>query len=514
MLISAQRMGNGIHWAAFFTTCFVIYYLSCRTAGDSRDSVDQRPRLVKFQHEKYYFVETKHPFPSPRLVQFWEELLSELLRTNPISPPISEYEHANRFDFDPKAKHPEGHVYQLPDLIELQDADRDSLKAAHNGFVSRIKDMSARLPFERGSRGIVMTARGSNIGMAVTSLLMLRQTGSRLPVQLFLDEATDKSRHVCEQFQGEMNVECFSFDAIFSTTPTMPALSRFQFKVFSVLFSSFQDILFLDADAFPIHDPEYLFRRKPYTSHGLVTWPDFWMPTVSPALYDITSTPAPALSRSSRSSESGIMLYNKARHADSLLLATYYNFYGPHYYYPLLSQGADGEGDKETFLHSALVLGNPAYSVQTNIGAVGRWYNGSFQTSALKQADPADDWRLSNNNNNARGRGGRHSQLSLQAEGDDEVHARCLFIHHNQVKIDVQHMDATLGSILRKNDEGQYVRLWGDEEDFTETAGYDVEKAMWREVLRATCQASFVEECARLRDYFISVFIDMGEKTS
>lgn len=42
----------------------------------------------------------------------------------------------------------------------------------------------------------------------------------------------------------------------------------------------------------------------------------------------------------------------------------YYNTYGPDYYYPLLSQGAAGEGDKETFIAAAHKLNLPYYQVQ------------------------------------------------------------------------------------------------------------------------------------------------------
>ncbi|KAK7679537.1 Golgi alpha-1,2- mannosyltransferase [Cerrena zonata] len=42
----------------------------------------------------------------------------------------------------------------------------------------------------------------------------------------------------------------------------------------------------------------------------------------------------------------------------------YYNYYGPDYYYPLLSQGAAGEGDKETFIAAAHKLKLPYYQVK------------------------------------------------------------------------------------------------------------------------------------------------------
>jgi alpha 1,2-mannosyltransferase len=43
-------------------------------------------------------------------------------------------------------------------------------------------------------------------------------------------------------------------------------------------------------------------------------------------------------------------------HADTLLLAAYYNYNGPKHYYPMFPQKDPGEGDKETYLQVALVL--------------------------------------------------------------------------------------------------------------------------------------------------------------
>lgn len=478
-------------------TFCIIYFLSQPTAGH----VDQP---VDVHDEEIFPAPAKVPFPSPEVVQFWEELLDGILKNGPTTPQIVSNPRATRSHFDPKLQVPNGHAYQSPDLLRLKDEERDSMKKSHDGYVLKVKDIAAKLPFERGSRGVVMTAGESHLGIAVTSLLMLRQTGCSLPVQLFLNDPNDRTRRVCEAVLGNIDVECISFQSIFSTTRMMPGISMFQFKVFSLLFSSFQKLLFLDADAFPIHDPEGLFDREPFTSHGLVTWPDFWLPTVSPVFYNITGTPSPALNNNSRSSESGILMYDKAKHADSLLLATYYNFYGPRHYYPLLSQGADGEGDKETFLQSAFVMGKSAYAVQTQVGAVGRRYDGIPRSSALKQADPNHDWLLTE----ARRKRSWFSMLNWSGGVKEKVRARCLFIHHNQVKIDVRHMGATLATVLRKDERGQYTRLWGKQKGLIRSAGYDVERAMWKEDLRITCRAHLVEECKKLREFFIKVFID------
>jgi len=283
----------------------------------------------------------------------------------------------------------------------------------------------------------------------------------------------------------------------------MPKLKKYQFKVFAIIFSSFQEVLFLDADCWPIHKPDYLFDAEPYRSHGLVTWPDFWPSTASRVFYDVAGTETPPLS-ARRSSESGILLYDKARHAGSLVLSAYYNFHGPDYYYPLLSQGAVGEGDKETFLHGAMVMGNPFYDLRTRVGVAGRLVNGSFETAALLQADPEDDYALTRSPDKLR------KNREKYGKADDppgDVHARWLFVHHNLVKIDIRHLSNAVEAAYRHDAASLYSRMWGRSEVLTEMAGFDVEKAMWQEIMRVDCEGTYLaQECDRLRKWFHHVF--------
>ncbi|CAK7203669.1 mannosyltransferase [Sporothrix eucalyptigena] len=361
-------------------------------------------------------------------------------------------------------------------------------------------------------RGIVMTAGGSYVGIAVTSILMLRRNGSLLPVQLFLDSDSDYDPHLCEKVLPALGTECHIMQRFWETTPAMPPLEKFQFKVFSILLSSFQEVLFFDADCWPIHNPDYLFETAPFTTHGLVTWPDFWLSTTAPVLYDILDITPPRLSER-RSSESGVLLYDKARHGTSLIMAAYYNFYGPSYYYPLLSQGAIGQGDKETFLHGAMVMGNPFYAVHTRIGILGRWINGTYIGAAMRQADPVEDYRLVTEDE----RGGspptlgRRQHIQELEERGEGTHARWLFVHHNLFKIDLRHLAQSMRGVYAKNELGRLGRLWDVDADFNRDAGYDVERAMWDEVRAAVCghQHGFFmtsRECADLETYYRAVF--------
>jgi alpha 1,2-mannosyltransferase len=82
--------------------------------------------------------------------------------------------------------------------------------------------------------------------------------------------------------------------------------------------------LFLDSDAFPVHDPDILFDSEPFNSTGLVLWPDFWYASESPAYFAISSQKMPSL-KERQCTESGEMVYSKSKHELSLLLAAYYN---------------------------------------------------------------------------------------------------------------------------------------------------------------------------------------------
>ncbi|KAH7161825.1 mannosyltransferase putative-domain-containing protein [Dactylonectria macrodidyma] len=335
---------------------------------------------------------------------------------------------------------------------------------------------------------------------------MLRHIGSKLPVELFLDSTNERDRRLCDQSLGELQVTCLNIDDYLHLPESLnlktPKLERYQFKPFSLLFSSFQDVLFLDADAFPIRRPDYIFDVEPYKSRGLVTWPDFWLPTISPLFYDIAGAPRPNVTMKSRASESGVMLYDKSKHADSLLLAVYYNFYGPKYYYQLHSQGAWGSGDKETFLQSALVLGNPAWQVKTPSQMLTS--EGINYGSGIWQADPELDMIRYLESEKAETEDSKDGDEKRDA---DEVKTSTMFVHLNRVKIDARRLNLLMGDLFTKEEDGELSRLWGpDSDSVVEVAGYDLEKVIWEEIIKATCERSLLEDCDRIREYYSRVF--------
>jgi alpha 1,2-mannosyltransferase len=444
------------------------------------------------------------PLQSPQLVTFWKEFQRTLLhakpRADPVKPDGGVPDDDMHVDMERAKTHPR------LDITRLSNEHLAAMKQSHKFMVEGVQRLVPHLPYDSGSRGIVMSAGGSYFGVAITSVRMLRRSGSQLPVEVFIDNWADYDMMTCERILPSLNAKCRVLSEIWSTTPSLVTLQKYQYKVFAILFSSFEDVLFLDADAFPAHNPDGLLDVEPYRSNGLVTWPDFWASTASHHFYDIAGVPVPPLN-TRRSSESGIMLWSKQKHADSLLLATYYNYYGPKYYYPLLSQGASGEGDKETFLHAALVLQKPFFDVRTPVSVIGRWINGTWYTAGMKQGDPVEDYALQHAATSlTTGSHPINSNRPTSTDGETEIEAaRTLFIHNNIVKLDAKHLFDEAKNW--HNETGHLIRLWGDKDSAVDQFGFDIERVLWEELVFAACDIGG-DGCEKTRDYFRTIFPD------
>jgi alpha 1,2-mannosyltransferase len=384
---------------------------------------------------------------------------------------------------------------QRENHIAITAAQIESMRRHLSQFKGAIPRLAAVTPYWKNTRGIVMGGGGKYTHIALTSLLLLRRTGCKLPVQVFIDSHEEYDAELCEQTFARLNAECLVMEDLIGKG----AVSQYQYKILSILFSPFQHVLFLDADAWPIYDPTYLFEQEPYTSHGLITWPDFWVSTASWLFFDITGTRnGPVMER--RSSESGIIMYNKATHIQSILLAAYYNWYGPDIYYKLLTQGSHGEGDKETFLHAALGMGQPFYDVKEKNGIFGRWINDTLHTAGMIQHDPVDDLKLQRHRE-------AHDGEPKKDKDDKVVPAKPLFIHHNLWKMDFFDLGDDISPIHLRDKDGKLTRTWGDQKDMYKRVGFDVEEMMFRTLIDAKCKV--VEppsECPGLRNYYQTVF--------
>ena len=418
--------------------------------------------------------------PSPHAyAESWKRLSTILERHKPPCQPPGRLGNANITSFS-TINHD-----AVPQYLNMTAEDVASMKQAHAAFLASITTEAAGLlTYKPKSRGIVTTAGGRYLPVFVISIKMLRRTGCKLPVEVFLFSHEEYESYSCETILPPLGAKCIVIrdlmgNATLSSDQFDGKTSRYALKVFALAFSSFENNLFLDADDFPLRDPEPLLRSEPYLSKGLVLWPDFWRPTVSPHFFDIASmAPIPPDLRSS--TEAGQILISKSSHQSSLLLALYYNVYGAAYYYPLLSQGSIGEGDKETFSAAAVASHQPFHAVTEPVRAVGHFKpDGKLSGSAMVQYDPVEDY--------ARTRNG----LPEGFTGDTAAPAsiRPFFVHANFPKFD----PATIFGHLvdpTKAPSGEFWPVWVDRAETVESLGPDVERHFWDTIREVACMYS------------------------
>lgn len=162
-------------------------------------------------------------------------------------------------------------------------------------------------------------------------------------------------------------------------------------------------------------------------------------------------------------SESGQLMISKKTHMKPLLLSLYYNIYGPDQYYSLFSQGASGEGDKETFLAATVVSKKPFYQVGKFLNAFGNFNSdNNFVGAGMGQYDPVQDYI--------------HNQDSTKPEPS------IMFVHANFPKLNPWVLKQQKKFI---DENGNRFRLYGT--GMVETVGYDFELLQYKNSFELLC---------------------------
>ena len=402
--------------------------------------------------------------PATQILAFWETWATIIDAARPKVSTIEVKEIALPAGVEPENER-ERKSFNLS--IGIPEEDIESLRQSHqqligNADFSKVNEEAARL---FSGVGIVMLAGGSYFAPAILSIRMLRKTNSTLPVQVFLRNKSEYEKKMCQEVLPALNAECFVIqDHLRKSNPVK--VEHYQLKVLAILFSSYESVLYLDSDCMALLDPMEVFDSEPFLSTGLVSWPDYWVATEDPDFYRIAGLSAFPQGLPARSSEAGQLLISKRTHLDTLLLAAYYNIYGPDVYFPIFSQGAAGEGDKETFLAAAVVLNNSYYRVRHRLGTVGyREVDRKFHGTAMVQYHPTDDF------------------ASQDIASSKQV--RPLFMHANSPKMNIAHLLAE-DKVYYQGSEDR-LRLWGPKESMSKMVGYDIEEVVWTEMVEMAC---------------------------
>ncbi|KAK0918373.1 hypothetical protein LTR91_008613 [Friedmanniomyces endolithicus] len=268
-------------------------------------------------------------------------------------------------------------------LLTLEEATR--VRDLHAAFIRNLPAYP-RKTFQ--GRGIVMLAGGHYSEYGVTALGVLRESGSTLPVEVWRRDEREEKHAWCDEITHE-GMACRRLSDYMDTDLLAIADGK-EMKVFTMLFSSFEEVIFIDADNMALQPPELLFETEVYKSTGVLLWNDYWH-------YDSVDWLDYVVSISSNASqalwnqttyESGQIVWNKRRNWDALLLATYYNYHGPDLYYTLLNFGYAGWGDKDTFPLALRALNKPFSTVQAQPRDI--WVNGQVdgRRAGMLQMEP------------------------------------------------------------------------------------------------------------------------------
>lgn len=192
---------------------------------------------------------------------------------------------------------------------QISEQDANATRAAHEQVLKNLPEYPSK---QYSGRGIIMLAGGKYSEYAVTGLGVLRETGSKLPVEVWMKDKNDVKEGWCNGLEKE-GMACRLLSDYMDVTEVKHG---YQFKIFTMLFSSFDDFLFLDADNIAVTNPDRLFDSGVFVKNGAVLWPDYWKNTASPwTPYIIGASDKAAQTWNEEITvESGQVLWSKHRH--------------------------------------------------------------------------------------------------------------------------------------------------------------------------------------------------------
>jgi alpha 1,3-mannosyltransferase len=202
--------------------------------------------------------------------------------------------------------------------------------------------MSLHAHFKRGGRGIVLTAGDDQAPYLLTSIPILRELGCKLPVEVMYLGDSDLS----EDFRSDLE----AMDGVVTRDIAQMVndegwrLAGWAAKPFAVLFSSFREVIFIDADSLFFKNPEVMFDDPGYKKTGALFFKDrMIMPENKKRLLQ-QLLPKPIskqvkqsrfwLGESGHMQESGVLVIDKWKHFIAMLMVTRMN-------------GPDRDGNKD-----------------------------------------------------------------------------------------------------------------------------------------------------------------------
>lgn len=204
-------------------------------------------------------------------------------------------------------------------------------------FLVRMRFASAvELYSGYAGRGIVMTSGNNDFQYALINIKLIRRLGCSLPIEFFYYGDKDLSPSFQKRVEVLQNVKLVDMARLYLD----PSIVGYAMKPFSLLASSFEEVLFIDGDAFFFSNPEHLFDHSLYRHTGTLFFRDRSLPYdakkrpgIMKMLVGLTQRNMSELAKEGRlmarktehEMEAGVVLWNKKSHFNALLLTCLFN---------------------------------------------------------------------------------------------------------------------------------------------------------------------------------------------
>lgn len=155
--------------------------------------------------------------------------------------------------------------------------------------------------------------------------------------------------------------------------------AQYEIKGLALLYTTLDEILFLDCDNIPIADPSVLFESDAYLETNALFWKDFWKTYPQNPIWQILDIPC----TNEFEQESGQLVFKKSNPSvwRALNLAVYMQTHQELYFDLLL-------GDKDTFRLAWRALDIPYHMVRPHLAVLGYEYLGFFYGHSMVQYAP------------------------------------------------------------------------------------------------------------------------------
>lgn len=193
--------------------------------------------------------------------------------------------------------------------------------------------MSLHASFYHGGRGIVFTTGDNHAPFLLTTIPSLRTLGCNLPIEIMYlgdSDLSESSRAALEDLSG---VTTRDLSAMVNDEGWR--LRGWASKPFSILFSSFREVIFIDADSLFFVNPEVLFDDEDYIRTGALFFKDRmimpenkkqWLQKILPKPISKSVMQSRMWTgESGHMQESGVVVVDKWRHFVALLLVSRMN---------------------------------------------------------------------------------------------------------------------------------------------------------------------------------------------